>query len=62
VPTETLTKNERAVRKAFPGIGEPQRKDARRVRALERIYRLRAFTVHLIVFAIGLRSWERFGS
>jgi 2TM domain len=53
MPIETLMKNERAVQEGFPGL-EPKRQDTLRTRALERIYRLRAFTVHLIVFAIGL--------
>jgi hypothetical protein len=53
MPTETLTENERV---ALPvaEIGEPEPKSTLRPLALERIYRVRRFHVHLAVFALGL--------
>ena len=54
MPTETLTKNERVALQPAPGIIEPERKDTLRALALERIYRLRRFKLHLVVFALAL--------
>jgi 2TM domain len=53
MPTGTVTKNERV---ALPllEIVEPERKDTLRALAMERIYRLRRFHLHLAVFALGL--------
>ncbi len=54
MPTETLTKNERVAPERVPGILEPEGEGSMRALALERIYRLRRFKLHLIVFALGL--------
>ena len=54
MPTETLTKNKRAALAPVRGFVEPERKDTLRALALERIYRLRRFKLHLTVFALGL--------
>jgi 2TM domain len=49
----TLTENERLAEPVLE-IVEPERKDALRALAIERIYRLRRFHLHLASFAIGL--------
>jgi 2TM domain len=54
MPLETLTKNERVASERVPGIVEPDREDTLRLLALERIYRLRRFKLHLVAFAIGI--------
>ena len=55
MPTETLVGTARPVPTLVPQIDEPHQVDARlKTLALERIYRLRRFKVHLVAFAIGL--------
>jgi hypothetical protein len=54
MPVETLTKNERLVPERIAGIVEPEREDPLRVLALERIYRLRRFKLHLVAFALAI--------
>jgi hypothetical protein len=55
MPTETLVGTSRPVPKLVPRIDEPRQADARlKTLALERIYRLRRFRVHLVAFAIGI--------
>jgi 2TM domain-containing protein len=54
VPTDTLTKNERVSPERVARVVGPERTDSLRELALERIYRLRRFHMHLVVFAVGL--------
>jgi hypothetical protein len=54
MPLETLTKDERVAPDRAPGIVEPERQDSLRSLALERIYRLRRFKLHLVAFALGI--------
>ena len=52
---ETLTKNEQVPSERVPGMVGPQREDdPLRTLAIERIYRLRRFKLHLVVFAVGI--------
>jgi 2TM domain len=54
MPTEMLTKGEQlAPKRALPTV-EPGQEDGLRTLALERIYRLRRFKLHLVAFALGL--------
>jgi hypothetical protein len=52
--TETLTKNERVAPERAPGIVELKRENTLRALAIERIYRLRRFKLHLVAFAAGI--------
>ena len=53
MPTETLTKNERTVLRAEQ-LNEQADAVPLRKLALERIYRLRRFKLHLVAFVVGL--------
>jgi 2TM domain len=50
----TLPENESPTLELASAIAEPDTNSAIRQLALERIYRLRRFHLHLVVFAIGL--------
>jgi 2TM domain len=54
VPTEMLTKRERPVPAPVQQIVELQKEQTLRAQALERIYQLRRFKLHLVTFAIGV--------
>jgi hypothetical protein len=54
MPTETLTKNERVAQERVARIPEPKREDTLRALAMEGIYRLRRFKLHLAAFAVGI--------
>jgi hypothetical protein len=53
VPTATLTKRDRVAPARAPRT-RPERTASLRALALERIYRLRRFRLHLVVFALGV--------
>jgi hypothetical protein len=52
--TETRTKSEPVRPEHGPDIVEPDRERALRALALERIYRLRRFRLHVLAFAVGV--------
>jgi hypothetical protein len=54
MPTEILTENGHVVREQVPRMVEPERGEGVRALAIERIYRLRRFKLHLLAFALGI--------
>jgi hypothetical protein len=52
MPVET--KKEQPASEHVPGITEPEPKDPLQALAIERIYRLRRFRLHLVAFALGI--------
>jgi hypothetical protein len=53
MPTETLTRSEQVASQRGPEV-EPDAEATLRALALERIYRLRRFKLHVLAFALGI--------
>ncbi|MBS1868386.1 MAG: hypothetical protein JSS99_01860 [Actinobacteria bacterium] len=54
VATHTVTTHEHSGTSRASEPASPQREDRLRTLALEQIYRVRRFKLHLVVFAVGL--------
>lgn len=52
--TKTTNKTERPPSERLPGMGEAEPDAGLRALAIERIYRVRRFKLHLVVFAVGI--------
>ncbi len=52
--TKTTNKAERLASERLPGMGEAEPDTGLRALAIERIYRVRRFKLHLVVFAVGI--------
>lgn len=52
--TKTTNKTERLASERLPGMGEAEPDAGLRTLAIERIYRVRRFKLHLVVFAVGI--------
>ena len=52
--TETTKETERLASERLPGMGEAEGDAGQRVLAIERIYRVRRFKLHLVAFAVGI--------
>jgi len=54
VPAEAPTKNEQVAPERLQATAEPEGKGTLRTLAIERIYRVRRFKLHMVAFALGL--------